>query len=145
MSGIGSSNAPPAGSADNMHTSSDSPLATVSAIYNHAHRFVVRYQLVIGILSFVASLWILSLPEAVRGAVGTPGFITMVQMVPKHHKDSGKVDYFWVPIGAALAVLTVDRTPLLQRLFTNRFAQYMGKISYSLYLVHGSIIFSVGH
>ncbi|KAK3687650.1 acyltransferase family-domain-containing protein [Podospora appendiculata] len=34
--------------------------------------------------------------------------------------------------------------PLLQRLFTNAFAQYLGQISYSLYLWHGSINHIVG-
>ncbi|CAK7563289.1 MAG: hypothetical protein SEPTF4163_001153 [Sporothrix epigloea] len=121
------------------------PLGVAAATVSRVRRFMARYHLAIGITTFIACLYVMSTPEAIRGAVGTPGFITMIQMVPQHHQKSGKTDYFWVPIGASLAVFTVDRTPALQRLFTNRFAQYMGSISYSLYLVHGTVIFSVGH
>ncbi|TDZ44775.1 hypothetical protein CTRI78_v009326 [Colletotrichum trifolii] len=34
--------------------------------------------------------------------------------------------------------------PMLQRMFTTRFAQYLGRISYSLYLWHGTVIHVVG-
>ncbi|CAK7274915.1 hypothetical protein SEPCBS119000_006417 [Sporothrix epigloea] len=116
-----------------------------SAVASRVRRFMARYHLAIGITTFIACLYAMSTPEAVRGAVGTPGFMTMIKMVPQHHQQSKKTDYFWVPLGASLAVFTVDRTPALQRMFTSRIAQYMGSISYSLYLVHGTVIFSVGH
>ncbi|CAK7235069.1 hypothetical protein SBRCBS47491_009166 [Sporothrix bragantina] len=119
------------------------PLGAVVALVSRICRSMAGYQTAIGMTVFIACLYVMSTPEAIRGAVGTPGYITMIQMVPQHHQKNGKIDYFWVPIGASLAVLTVDRTPVLQRLFTNRFAQYMGTISYSLYLVHGTVIFSV--
>ncbi|CAK7228370.1 hypothetical protein SEUCBS140593_006893 [Sporothrix eucalyptigena] len=121
------------------------PLGAVFNIYSSFRRFIARHALAVGIFFFFVSLWILSVPEAIRGAVGSPGFVTMIKMVPEHHKTSKKTDYFWVPIGAALIVYTVDRTPALQKMFTHWFPQYIGKISYSLYLVHGGIIFSVGH
>lgn len=56
---------------------------------------------------------------------------------------------FWLSCGSILIMLGViyspplrldsDDEPLLQRLFTNRFSTYLGEISYSMYLCHGSI------
>lgn len=51
---------------------------------------------------------------------------------------------FWVSIGGVLFVFTLSNSSLLQRTFTSRFAQYLGDISYSLYIVHGPILFTFG-
>lgn len=120
-------------------------LGTAAAYYARGRRFYARHQTAIGIFFFVLSLYILSTPEAIRGAVGTPGFKTMIKWVPQHHQQTHNTDYFWVPIGAALLVYTVDCTPALQRIFTLPFPQYLGKISYSMYLAHGPVLFTAGH
>lgn len=120
-------------------------LGAAAVLHSRGRRFTSRHQTVIGVFFFILSLYILSTPEAIRGAVGTPGFKTMIRWVPQHHQKTGNTDYFWVPIGAALIVYTVDRTPALQALFTHPFPQYFGKISYSMYLVHGPLLFTAGH
>lgn len=54
------------------------------------------------------------------------------------------IDTVYTHIGAILMVLTVDHAPFLQIIFTNPFSQYLGKISYSLYLVHGPLLWTLG-
>ncbi|EPE08638.1 acetyl transferase [Ophiostoma piceae UAMH 11346] len=106
---------------------------------------MARYRTPIGIACFVMCLYVLAIPETIRGAVGTPGYMTLIAMVPKLHHQRRMVDHFWVPIAASLLVLTVDRTPVLQSIFKHPLPQYLGKISYSMYLLHGSTLFSIGH
>lgn len=54
------------------------------------------------------------------------------------------IDTLYTHIGAILMVLTVDHATHLQIIFTNPFSQYLGRISYSLYLVHGPLLWTLG-
>lgn len=47
---------------------------------------------------------------------------------------------YWTGWGAILLVWSTSNSHMLQQLFTNRFIQYFGKISFSLYLAHGFVI-----
>jgi hypothetical protein len=47
--------------------------------------------------------------------------------------------------GAMLLVYTVSSAPLLQRFFKNSLSRYLGRISFSLYLVHGPVCHMIGH
>jgi len=51
---------------------------------------------------------------------------------------------FWVTIGGFILVFSISNSPILQRLFVTRFAQYLGDIAYALYIVHGPILFTFG-
>jgi peptidoglycan/LPS O-acetylase OafA/YrhL len=73
-----------------------------------------------GILLFLVALWLLSVYEADSTAT------------------------FYTHIGAILMVLVVDHAAFLQIIFTNSFSQYLGKISYSLYLIHGPLLWTLG-
>ncbi|ROV99749.1 hypothetical protein VSDG_03154 [Cytospora chrysosperma] len=92
-----------------------------------------------GLAFFVLALWLLSMPEMGRGAHEAAGFSTIASLVPAKFGDD-----LVVPLGAVLLVLVVDRATYLQVLFTNRFSQYLGKISYSLYMVHGPLLWTLG-
>ncbi|KAF6842600.1 hard surface induced protein 3 [Colletotrichum musicola] len=93
----------------------------------------------VGVVSFLISLWLLSMPEEMEQAAQAPGYVTLTSWVPARFKES-----LVIPIGAVLTVLVVDHATFLQILFTNRFSQYMGKISYSLYMIHGPLLYSLG-
>lgn len=54
------------------------------------------------------------------------------------------IDTLYTHFGAILMVLTVDHCTHLQIIFTNPFSQYLGRISYSLYLVHGPLLWTLG-
>lgn len=93
----------------------------------------------VGTVSFVLSLWLLSMPEDMEEAAQAPGYVTLASWVPPRFQEA-----LVIPVGAVLTVLVVDQAAFLQILFTNRFSQYMGKISFSLYMVHGPLLYSLG-
>lgn len=75
---------------------------------------------IVGISVFIIALWLLSSAE-----------VTYIAVLGTH-------------IGAILLVLVTDRATHLQVIFTNPFSQYLGKISYSLYMVHGPLLWTWG-
>jgi peptidoglycan/LPS O-acetylase OafA/YrhL len=48
--------------------------------------------------------------------------------------------FFWLTIGCSLILLSLCRLPLLQKIFTRPLTQYLGDISYSVYIVHYVIV-----
>jgi hypothetical protein len=92
----------------------------------------------IGSLAFFAALWLLSTPEAQLGAQDSWGYMTLMSWIPGRFHDQ-----VLMPCGAVFLVLVVDLFPFLQGLFTNPFSQYLGRISYCLYLVHGPLLWSL--
>ncbi|KAK1573986.1 acyltransferase 3 [Colletotrichum navitas] len=89
---------------------------------------------------FVA-LYLLSYPDA--GAEWTPGFAFLSSLVPRYYIPlSGWM--FYQAMGALLLLPCVLHSPLLRRLLEARVAQYLGKISFSFYLVHGPVLHSLG-
>jgi len=92
-------------------------------------------------LGIVTALHFLSYPDA--AAEYTPGFRTMAKWVPRYYIPlSGWMVY--QSLGALILLPCVMRTPFLVSILESRFAQYLGRISFSLYLVHGPILHSVG-
>ncbi|KAK2048285.1 hypothetical protein LZ31DRAFT_550322 [Colletotrichum somersetense] len=89
---------------------------------------------------FVA-LYLLSYPDA--GAEWTPGFAFLSSLVPRYYIPlSGWM--FYQAMGALLLLPCVLHNPLLRGLLEGRVAQYLGKISFSFYLVHGPVLHSLG-
>jgi peptidoglycan/LPS O-acetylase OafA/YrhL len=70
-----------------------------------------------------------------------PGYQTLALLTPDVWRVApGETELFWPSIGALLIVSALNFCPILQRVFTTGFAQYLGDISFSLYLVHWYII-----
>lgn len=92
-----------------------------------------------GVLAFWLSLHILSTPPAAGGARFSFGYVTLLSWVPERLHDN-----LLVPLGAVATVLVLDRATFLQVLFTNRVSQYLGRISFSLYMIHGPLLWSMG-
>ena len=89
---------------------------------------------------FLLGLYIGSSPNL--GYKWTPGYMWLWHITPKTY---GEPHRFPQTIGAALIVFGINRSPDIQKLFTNRLSQYLGKISYSFYIVHGPILHSIGY
>ena len=53
-------------------------------------------------------------------------------------------DTFWIFISATYLVFILDNAPFLQTIFTTRIAQYLGKISFALYICHGTFLYTLG-
>ncbi len=52
--------------------------------------------------------------------------------------------WFYLFFASLFIVASIPRIPLLRRFFESPFCQYLGRISYSLYLVHGPVLSSIG-
>jgi peptidoglycan/LPS O-acetylase OafA/YrhL len=89
----------------------------------------------------VLALYFLSYPDA--GAEFTPGFMFLSEWVPRYYGSlSGWM--FYQAIGALLLLPCVLRSSLLRRCLDRPAVQYLGKISFSFYLVHGPVLHSLG-
>ncbi|OAX79637.1 hypothetical protein ACJ72_06043 [Emergomyces africanus] len=51
---------------------------------------------------------------------------------------------FLQSLGSIIIVCSVNHSTHLQKMFTNALAQYLGRISYAFYIVHGPILHSLG-
>lgn len=89
---------------------------------------------------FAIGLYLGSCPSIL--AEDTPGYRWLLTRVPSNYSNK---DQFWQTIGAILIVWSVNRCKALQPVFTNAFAQYMGRISFAFYVVHGPVLHSLGY
>ncbi|KXH54132.1 acyltransferase [Colletotrichum salicis] len=94
------------------------------------------------VASFIGALWVLSFPEGSGSVAVTPGFRTLSWLTPAPY---GEGDLFWIPVAAVWLVFTIDQSPFIQQLFTGRIVQYLGRISYAIYLIHGCLLWLWGY
>ncbi|KAI9904247.1 hypothetical protein N3K66_000776 [Trichothecium roseum] len=89
----------------------------------------------------ILALYFLSYPDA--GAEFTPGFMFLSEWVPRYYIPlSGWM--FYQGMGALILLPCILRSASLRRLLETSVAQYLGKISFSFYLVHGPVLHSLG-
>ena len=74
-------------------------------------------------------------PERAWGFINVTRFARLVYF---------EVWKFSQSLGAILLVIAATRSELLQRLLNSKIVQYLGDISYSIYLVHGPLVRCVG-
>ncbi|KAH7120345.1 acyltransferase family-domain-containing protein [Dactylonectria estremocensis] len=89
----------------------------------------------------VLALYLMCQPQ--DGGDVTPGWVYLTSLIPEWW-DAAKYRY-WQGVGSVLFVLTVGHSAWLQRVFNSSFAQYFGKISFSLYLMHGPVTKVIGY
>ena len=94
------------------------------------------------VLVLVTALCLLSFPD--HGASTTPGYQLLQLIIPTaYHPDHENYiprecipSEFWFAIAAALLVFAVEHMPSVQRVLCTSVVQYLGHISFALYLVH---------
>ncbi|KAH7412858.1 acyltransferase family-domain-containing protein [Cadophora sp. MPI-SDFR-AT-0126] len=92
---------------------------------------------------FITGLFLGSWPA--YHACSSVGFRHFCTLTPTPYNGSEKLEqYFWISIGAVLLLLSLENMEKLQRPFTTRLASYMGDISFGFYIVHWTMLFSVG-
>lgn len=98
------------------------------------HLFVVALYLA-GVPSFDA-------PDIDRAALiaKSPGWIWLSRLKPQAVFDAKWFYLFWA---ALLAVASIPHLPWLKRFFETRICQYLARISFALYLVHGLVIWAL--
>ena len=87
------------------------------------------------------SLVLMSFPADYQGQAPWSRFLLNL-----HYKiapESADVSRFWPAIGAQLLVLTIICSPHLRRALSHRWLLWLGKISFPLYLLHGTYIRTV--
>lgn len=86
------------------------------------------------------SLYLLSQPDV--NSEHTPGWVFLSSLIPEWVDDKYR---YWQCVGATLFVFCTARMPTLQRLFNSPPVQYLGRISYAIYLMHGPVLHTVGY
>ncbi|KAK3373349.1 acyltransferase [Lasiosphaeria ovina] len=90
-------------------------------------------------------LYLMSQPDI--GSETTPGFVTLCNLIPGWWPPHDRYRY-WQSVGAVLFVGAVARgVPRRdwQQVFSHPAAQYLGRISYAVYLVHGPVMHTLGY
>ena len=88
----------------------------------------------------IFALYLMSAPDV--GYEWTPGWVYLSSLIPKWVYDKYR---YWQCAGSILFVFAVGHSPSWQRFFNNPIAQYCGKISYAIYLMHGPVLHTVGY
>ncbi|KAH7017196.1 acyltransferase family-domain-containing protein [Ilyonectria destructans] len=97
-------------------------------------------KLVFWNLVAIIGLYFLSQPDS--GGSKTPGWVYLTSLIPEWWAHEGF--RYWQGFGAAVFVLGVGHSAWWQRVFNSSIAQYFGKISYALYLMHGPVLKVIG-
>ncbi|KAK6330486.1 hypothetical protein TWF696_003377 [Orbilia brochopaga] len=111
----------------------------------------VPLKSILDITSLLAGLHLLSYPLFGVDPVSTTGYGFLVGMTPPKYplhnkKGQDESSYFWQSVGASLVVWALLRMPRWRdRALCNSVAQYLGRVSFSLYLLHGHIARSLGY
>ena len=98
-------------------------------------------------LIFIVALYLLSQPNLdhhPESSTNTFGWHYMSLLVPGAYTETSFYR-FWVSIGAILLVALDFYLPWLQRFFTTRPLQYLGKVSFMLYLTHLPLAYMIAN
>lgn len=71
----------------------------------------------------------------------SPGWVWLSYLKPQAVFDAKWFYLFWA---AVFVVASIPRLPLLRRFFETRISQYLARVSFALYLVHGLMLWIVG-
>lgn len=89
----------------------------------------------------LVGLYLMSQPD--EGGEDTPGWVVLSGWIPAAWEDKHR---YWQSIGAWLFVLAVGRSEAWKRgVFNTAPVQYLGRISYALYLMHGPVMHTLGY
>ncbi|MCJ1440174.1 MAG: hypothetical protein MMC23_000657 [Stictis urceolatum] len=102
-----------------------------------------KYKKDIFLVLFVISVYLGGVPLATNNyddLKKSPGWIWLSVFKPAVMAQHKWFYLFW---GASLLITCVPRLPWLKDFFNGRFCQYLGKVSFSLYLMHGPVIWTL--
>lgn len=91
----------------------------------------------------IVGLWLASMPTVELMAqtrtvlAQNPGWATLAVLVPSTYDD---IKPYWLSWGAVALMFAISNLPWVRRFFETSFLQYLGKISFAFYLVHGPIL-----
>ncbi|KAI1188121.1 acyltransferase family-domain-containing protein [Nemania serpens] len=88
----------------------------------------------------VPALYLLSCPDA--GPWDVPGWRYLGTLIPAWFTEKYR---FWQVMGACLFVFCAARSRGWQRVFESAAIQYLGHLSYAVYLMHGPVMHALGY
>ncbi|SZF03954.1 unnamed protein product [Blumeria hordei] len=95
-------------------------------------------------LIFVIGMYLSGVPSLhndIPSLRRSPGWHYLSYLTPETTLDFKWFYLFWA---SALLVISIPRIPWLKAFFETRFCQYLGRISFALYLVHGPVLWTLG-
>lgn len=120
-----------------------------SRFLEHLQKYL---QHLLTICLFFLGLFLIGFPD--YHTKRTPGLVGLYSWTPEQYQTFYLIQKFWNTLGSLLVLMAIsfsppigsatDLTPLLQIPFNTRLAQYLGDISFSLYMLHGPLIYGIG-
>ncbi|KAI4284290.1 MAG: hypothetical protein L6R35_004943 [Caloplaca aegaea] len=99
-------------------------------------------------LLVLIAVFLLSMPEYDEAVTKSYGYATLANsLTPASWGNHWGPGRWWPCLSSIMLVALIDHAgpeSFLQRLFTYRFPQYLGRISFSLYLCHAFTIYTLG-
>ncbi|KAF8851778.1 hypothetical protein BDZ45DRAFT_600965 [Acephala macrosclerotiorum] len=94
---------------------------------------------------FALALYAAGFPTLLSGITPMPGFEALLSLIPMSLNMEDHARFWWTISGVSL-LLSISQLPRLQKVFEANFCQYLGKIAFSLYLVHefSIVLFGLG-
>ena len=102
----------------------------------------------IRLCGYLAAFWTISYPMWGYGYWGwdaqAPGYVTLNRFIPPMMEQKER---YYPCVGSTIFLLILTRvdpnTSVWRQLFSSDWAQYLGKVSFALYLVHGPLLHAV--
>ncbi|KAF2215281.1 hypothetical protein CERZMDRAFT_35993 [Cercospora zeae-maydis SCOH1-5] len=119
-------------------------LAEAEKLPTFIKRLRPRHQSVWYLL-FVLGLYMSALghgfPDKPEDFSTYPGWSLLHLLLPPNYPDFKFWYKFWA---STLAVTSIPHIPICKRTLEQEFPQYLGRVSYSFYLIHGPLLWSIG-
>lgn len=107
-------------------------------------RDLEKYKTPIAYGCLVIAMWFSGVPchtNKIEEMRANPGWYYLSYLKPQAVFDP---KWFFLPIAANCIVWAIPRLPALKAFFEGPFCQYLGYISFALYLVHGPVLATLG-
>lgn len=107
----------------------------------HVPSFPYSSAPILALIFLLFSMYLGGIPHCVNAACirDNPGWFILSFLAPSIDLAYDPKWHYLLP-AAVLLIMSIKRIPWLIRFFERPFSQYLGRISYSLYLVHGPVM-----
>ncbi|KAF3908539.1 hypothetical protein ABW21_db0206887 [Orbilia brochopaga] len=103
-----------------------------------------RLKVAFATILLLGGVFLCSFPDSPPPEVTKTGFTALSRWTPQKYGGDGACG-FWMHVGAQFVVFSVVFLPAIQDILCWKVFQYLGRISFALYLVHGTTNRSLGH
>ena len=103
-------------------------------------RSFIDFGLAMRYIGLMVIVYVLSQPEDYLGRGDAPFYATLDTWRPASWSDNPDAGRFWQCLAGVGLVLLVDHTAMFRRVLMTRFPQYLGRISFSMYLLHAMFL-----